>query len=587
MIANAERTLVDVTDLEAQANLSVEDSVTIQVHALGQAMGKSVEANTLLNIRDGVLAFPYLNVKVDEASVFALAIYSGPRVDGVLRAAIPAKTVKDLAGIVLPGDGQLVVTAIDGNVDAQVRMNGASVRAMLDTDLVASSAKGLVIADVPNAATFDPRFAGGGVVTASVNASLEHVRGIVTLDGIYRLAKTTVGKDQIHDRSLIAVDASLAGAWMFFESAADVGGARATAIAEVEKQKDNSYKLTKSTLIASAKRIGATHTDLAIGSITTSLRGSGELWPKPAVKVTGTIGGDALRMNDVSAQTVDVVLSVNKQSGSAHIDLGSVKKAGKFLATASVDARGSLAMSEAGPIITVDVDNHSVITPAQGTWAGSGGHVVIDPKVITVTGFRTGSGGSKVVADARFVKANADLSAKVDATDVAVESLVPDIKGKVAAHATVTRHGGRWNGAVAVTAKQLAIPKQPVVDIDANVKINGRKVSADVTTTADAGAIVLTADLEGPYDMTNPVAWKRLDRKAIDELGIGVSKVDLAKLGRPNLVGTLDGKLGVSSDSASGTLEIGNVVTPVGTVDGSISLTPDEHSQIQFGIATN
>lgn len=587
VIANEQRTIVDLSDLEADASLSVADGVTVAVHALGQSVGKSVEATALLNITDGVIAFPYLMAKVDEANVFALAVYTGPRVDGVLRAVLPRRTAKEIAGVTLPGDLQLVVTALEGNVDAKLAMNGAVVRALLDTDLVAKSAKGIVIADVPDAAAFDPRYAGGGVVTASINASVEHVRGIVTLDGIYKLAKTTVGKDQIRDRSLLAVDASLAGAWMFFESAADVGGARATAIAEVEKQKDNSYKLTKSTFIASARRIGATRTDLAIGSITTSLRGSGEVWPKPAIKLTGTAGGDGLRFGDLSAQTVDVIATVNKHTGTVHLDLGTARKAGKLLGSATIDAHGSLDLPDAGPVITIDVDSHSISTPTQGVWAGNGGRITVDPTKIAVTGFKTGSGGSKVIADATFIKASKDLSAKVDATDVVLATLVPDIKGTVAAHATVIRHNNRWNGAVAVSAKQLAIPKQPVMDLDANVKVNGRKVTADVVSSMEAGSVTLTADLEGPYNMTDPLAWKRLDRKAIDEVGISVATLDLAKLGKAKLVGTLNGRLGISSDGANGELDVKGVMTDAGTIAGNLALVPDEAGRIRLNVSTS
>ena len=66
-------------------------------------------------------------------------------------------------------------------------------------------------------------------------------------------------------------------AWVLVENASDLGGGRATAIAEVAKQKTDGYVLTKSTFIAAAKHVGARKTDLAIGSITASLRATGPL----------------------------------------------------------------------------------------------------------------------------------------------------------------------------------------------------------------------------------------------------------------------------------------------------------------------
>ncbi|HET9992407.1 MAG TPA: hypothetical protein VFQ65_27935, partial [Kofleriaceae bacterium] len=250
-------------------------------------------------------------------------------------------------------------------------------------------------------------------------------------------------------------------------------------------------------------------------------------------------------------------------------------KGGRLLGSASLDAHGSLERSDAGSIVTIDVDQHSISTAANGTWSGSGGHIVIDPANITLSNLHTGSGTGKVVADVAFTKATKDLDAKVDAKEVALATIAPDLKGMVAANLDVHRRGGRWSGGGHISGTKLAIPNQPVIDVDADLKITGRRVELDATTTAEAGAVSLAFDVEGPYDLTDVQAWKRLDRRAIDVAGLGVSKLDLAKLGKPNLTGVIDGKLGVTAKDASGVLHITGIATTAGTVDADLTLAPN------------
>jgi hypothetical protein len=586
VVASATRTVLDVSDLEAQASISVDEGITIAVHALGSSAGKSVEATALVNYTNETLALPLAVAKLDEANVFALAIYVGPHVDGVIRANVPAATAKAMAGITLPGDAALVVTALDGQVDAKATMQGATVHAFLDTDLVARSAKGLVIADVPDATRLDPRITGRGLVTAAIDASMEHVRGMITVDGIYRVDKDTVGKDQVHGTSVIAVDATMRDAWVFAENASDLGTGRATVIAEVAKQPTGGYAITKSTLIAAARKVGARKSDLAVGSITASLRATGPVWPKLELKVNGTVGGDAVRYHDISVQTVDLSLNaanLSKQA-SGHVDLGTVKKGDTLLGSASLDAHGSLQRGDDGNTFTVDLDSHTITTAAQGTWTGDGGHVVIDPKQITLAKLHTGSGGSKVTVDTTFTKATKDMTAKVDAQQVALETLTPKAKGVVGAQLDLSRHGGRWSGKGHVTASKLTLPNQPVVDVDTTLEVRGRRVIVATTATAEAGAVTLDADVDGPYDLTDVHAWRRLDRKAINSVGLAVAKVDLAKLKHGKLDGTLDGKLDITATNASGDIHVAGVTNDAGTLSGDLTLKPDVNSQIALGL---
>ncbi|MEO8842536.1 MAG: translocation/assembly module TamB domain-containing protein, partial [Kofleriaceae bacterium] len=122
------------------------------------------------------------------------------------------------------------------------------------------------------------------------------------------------------------------------------------------------------------------------------------------------------------------------------------------------------------------------------------------------------------------------------------------------------------------------------IDVDANLEIKGRRVIVEATTTAEAGAVTLTADVEGPYDLTNPIAWRRLDRRAINAVGLTMSHVDVSKL-RPNVTGIIDGKLGVTATDASGDLHISGVTSDAGTIQGDLTMKPGDKSQITVGMS--
>src|SRR5262249_52407296 len=153
------------------------------------------------------------------------------------RAYMPASTAKLLAEVKLPGDAAAVVLAHGGAIDAKVEMAGTTARALLDANLEARTARGVVVAEVPDGTRLDPRFAGRGIVTASVEAGLDHVRGVVTLDGVRPMDPATVGLSAIHGRTLVAVDATLTNAWAYVQGAFDLGGGHITGIAEATRDK--------------------------------------------------------------------------------------------------------------------------------------------------------------------------------------------------------------------------------------------------------------------------------------------------------------------------------------------------------------
>jgi autotransporter translocation and assembly factor TamB len=61
--------VIELTDLDAEASVTVADSITIEAHATGKYAGKPFEATTLLGVFDGDIAAPLLIATIDHASM--------------------------------------------------------------------------------------------------------------------------------------------------------------------------------------------------------------------------------------------------------------------------------------------------------------------------------------------------------------------------------------------------------------------------------------------------------------------------------------------------------------------------------------
>ena len=212
------------------------------------------------------------------------------------------------------------------------------------------------------------------------------------------LDKQLLGKDEITGTTLLAIDATRANAWVLVESGIDAGETRATAIAELARAKDGAVTVTKSTLVASASRIGARTADTHVGYLVANASASGPLLPKPALQVTGVIHGDSLRYGTLSLAAIDARFDTRHLTqANLHVDVGQVRAGGQLLGSASLDAR---AAREGDGTIDIAIDKHSIATAANGTWSGSGGRVRIEPTRIVVSDLRTGSGAGTIVANA-------------------------------------------------------------------------------------------------------------------------------------------------------------------------------------------
>ena len=570
-IATATRVL-DFHDVELNAGASfVRGALTARLGMRGKWADRDIAATGLARIESGEIASPFAAIKVGGAHARVLGVRVGDVIEGVAAGFVPATAAEAVAQLHLPGDVAIVASVShEGALDVHGAVGDSTVRVIGQASAETRSANALAFVDVPDGAKLDPRFAGSASVTAALSAGLAHVRGFVSIDATRPLDKQLLGKDAVTGSVLLAVDASWANAWVMIESGLDVGEARVTAIAELARAKDGAISLTKSTLVASSSQIGARKTDAHVGYLVVNASATGPLLPKPALKVTGMLDGDALRYGTFSIKSVDARFDTHHVTqANVHLDVGDIRAGDRVIGTASLDARAS---RDGDGTIDVLIDKHSFATPANGTWSGSGGRIRIEPTKIVIDGLHTGSGTGTVVANAALDRTNANLRGNLTAKDVALATLQPDLGGTVGATLQFERRAGSWNANGQVQGRGVVVAKQAPIDLDTTLDIAGRHVELATTATAPEGKVTVAADLDGPYDLTDGRAWTRLERKAIRDLSISIDHFDLGKLGES---GSVSGKLDLTATGASGDLALRGFKTKQGIVDADLTLAPD------------
>ncbi len=583
-LATASRTL-EFHDLEINASASLDrGAITAQLGVRGKWADRDIAATGLASYGGGIVSAPFFAAKVGGAHARLLGVRIGDVVEGVVAAFIPAVAAEAVAELHLPGDVAIVASAsADGALDIHSDVAGATLRAVGQVSAQTKVANALVIADVPDGAKLDPRAAGKAYVTAAITAGFfgggPRVRGFISVDATRPLDKQLLGKDAVTGNALIALDATPAGAWVMLETAFDVGDGHARATVELARDKQTgAVSITKSSLLATASRIGARNADAHVGYLFLSASGSGPLLPKPELKVTGELDGTALRWSTLSVDKVAARFDTRHVTeANAHLDVGGVKASARPIGSLMLDAR---ATRGGDGTIDIAIDNHSIATAANGTWSGNGGHVRIEPSKITVDNFHTGSGAGTIVASAALDRATGNLRANVVAKDVALATLQPGMAGTAGATVAIDRRGGSWSGKVNAQGRGIVVEDQAPMDLDVALDLAGRHVGVTTTAVTPEGQATVAADLDGPYDLTDGAAWKRLERKALRRASIAIDHFDLGELarvtgGRHGASGTVSGKLEITATGASGDLALRGFATKEGIVDADLALSPD------------
>lgn len=560
-----------VDGLAANVALTMKsgEPLIASVLARGRWRGQPLAINALATNGDA-LGVPYAHVALGDAGLSVLdARVDGTRISATLLAHAPAALVRTLAGIELPGDVALLGRlSPQGSLRLGGTLGAARVDVLAQTNLEATSARALVTATLPDlSAVSRGAVTGAGTVVVALAGDPQHASGIVSIAGdaqgsagsaLFGIEATPKRADVlVAARGETAVTGMPRQAWR-------AGGSLAL-------EETGGWVLRESTLRADASS--------AMGNVTASLTATGPLTPAPALRVTGTIDGRRVRYDDVSVGRVHAAFAASdlpaRPTGSVQLDVADARQGTLVIPSVALGARGVL---EQDGTIEVDLDRHRVRTADGMTWGGAGGHVRVTEQSIAVTGFATGSGASRITAQALIGRTSDQLSARVAARDIALAIADPALGGTLDGELDVTRKGGLWKGTANLDAHQIAIPHRPVLDGKLAVTIDKRRVTARATASNPAiGSATLDLDVIGPRDITDPRAWQRLERSSIQGVRVALSKIDASKLGAS---GNLDGELAISASDAGGKVDLRGVVTGVGTLDSQLALGTGDRGDI-------
>lgn len=573
-----------VSDLRAGVSLSLRsgEPIIASVVATASWRAQPIAIHALVAQGDH-LDVPFASVALGNARVNVVdARIDGAKISaGALLAHAPAALAKQLADLELPGD---VAVAANLSPAGDLRLGGSLGAARLDvvarTDLETQSARAIVVADVPDvaAASFGA-VTGAGTVVATVVAGAGQVNGMIAVGGE---AHGTGG------RALVGIDATLERARVLIAGKSDPpaqpptrrGKEPTDALASaawrlggsllVERSGDD-WRLAESVLVANATT--------ALGTGAARLEASGPLTPEPALTVRGTLDGRDVRYDDLSIAHVHTRIAATnipaRPTGSVSVELTGAKQGTLDIPLAKLGARGVL--HETG-VIEVDLDQHVVRMADGNTWSGRGGRIRVTDTSVAVTGVATGSGQSRLTAQALIGLTSDALSVKASARDISLAMLDPTLAGSLGADVELTRRGGTWKGTATVDAQQVALPKRPVIDGKLAIQIDKRRVTARATASNPAiGSATLDIDVLGPRDITDAHAWQRLERSAVQNIRIALAQIDASKLGAS---GNLDGEIAIFASGAGGKVEVRGVETTVGTVDSQLALASAESGEI-------
>ncbi len=434
-----------------------------------------------------------------------------------------------------------------------------------------------------------------GELALAVTADPKGIKGILGVHGSAR--------DVPESDATIVIDATWKEAGVTLLAVSE-GDARVAVNAHV-KRDGKRIEIDRARVVASVKQLApATGDRVALVAqqliVDARLGKPGTVAPTIDLSFEGNARGTRLAYDDILIQGFDTqfagakrdklyVQSTTRVRGAyqAGTALGSGTVAANLLPDGRIFTRVDLKPAAAavgvvasgyitpGAVTTIALADHA-ITPQAGTpWSGKGGTITIDPArdSIEIREINTASGaGGRARVDAKLVAGTLDAS--IDAQGLPVAAVDPAYRGTVSGKLAIKRRGVRWDGGGTLTASGVVIdPTAPVFDGEVTVGIAGRMVTLDAhAKSAELGATRFELQVEGPRDITDLIAWKRLERTAIKTATVTVDKVNLYSVSSTG--GKVDGKVTIGGTEIEGTVEVKGVATPLGTAEGTVSFSP-------------
>jgi hypothetical protein len=623
--------VIDLDDVVIEANAQLHGNGT---RTAGLRLGatwrqRQAPVAILGAIRDDIehTIAPHLAIKVGGVTVAAANLsllkalpgklpgFAGTIVVGAPRAAVAALVPR----IDLPGDvalsieaktasASIIPVAITGRVGdasfesaASVDLEHTHVTGTLSTNELdaAKLTHGKVIATGAVAATFDvARGAPGDLPTAKAT-----VTGHATYQTIPR-AEFTASLESHGQQALTKI--------------AVTGPAKANLEAAITRA-GKAIHLDHASLgavIADAARATGGKAPVH-GVLDVKLAASGALLPHADLAIRGAIDGKALRMKQLSAQSLALAIDAthlpSQPQGSATLKLTDVidgeMQLGQIDLVAKDRADHKIAVNLTshpkrdpwlielaalvtppgrGDTLTVDLTHHRVRAGNGAEWTGDTGRFVMDPSHFTLTNLESTSRDGHISVDAKVERGGyGDLTAKVDLESFKLEAIGQRYRGSVDVHANVARKAMRYTGTIDLAGTGLAPdPTKATIDLTAKIVAQPGEVTVNGQASGkNVGKATIALDLAAPRDLTDAAAWQRAGRSAIKQATVTMQGVDLAQVSSltaktidrtvmpPPHLPVIGHLLGLTHPGAATPVTVTS--TPIGgTLDGTFTLTP-------------
>lgn len=331
------------------------------------------------------------------------------------------------------------------------------------------------------------------------------------------------------------------------------------------------------------------------GALSVDVSAVGAVAPQLNLAVNGRVKGKNLRAQDMRVGSLDVAIAASnlpsRPTGKAELRARNVLKGTTFLSELDVNAAnredGKIAATvrtkpkqspwlaeldaliTPGETITVDLVRHHIRAGNGGDWRGTSGQIVIGPSRIDIRDIATASADGKLEVDAQMMRKSGDLTAHVDVERFDLATLSPRYTGIVQAKVDVSRKRGLFAGNVDVGAKGLSIDKKDAFDATAKITAGADKlvVDADIGSPR-VGSIALDIDVDAPKDISNVIAWKKLQRKDVRNARLQLQGLDVARLAalanvQGDYKGRVDGDIVLSPAATGGLVQLREISGPV------------------------
>lgn len=534
---------------------------------------------------------------------------------GTVVVAAPAAEVERLVPQVkLPADVALAIEATPSGTFTDLTIDGmvgkAPVLAVVHGDIAAKAGRGFVLSsglDLGALTHGKLRGNGGALVAFEVDASKQDAQHLPLANAMV----TTWGniQDSPNTKAVVALSTTTDHIRAAL-GATSSDGLHAAVGASVFRN-GNAITLERGVVIAATRDPSALTNGKAPvhGSLDANISAAGELSPHPDLAIAGHVNSDRLRYNDLIVDHVRMNIDAReipaKPVGTARLEIDRLNKQdiqldkiilaagnrpdGKLQVSLRTDPKANAryradldALVTPGETIGIDLQRHIIRPGRGGLWEGKNAHITVGPEQIEVRNLTSQSSDGKLAVNATLGRKTGAIDAKVDG-NLKLSSVDPKMKGDAVGHVAVQRARGEFSGDVTAEVHGFTEDPRSADPVDSTLKISahGGKLVANVDAhSMRIGDAKIDVDVDGPRDMGDAAAWKKLTRTAVKDLHIQLTKLDINRLGRtlgrPDAsLGTVNGDIRITPAGATGSIEVRGVrasMRDVGVIDADVKL---------------